>query len=71
MSNIEDMSHRLITLMNDGLYQGKQVLPKQVLKETLKPAIPIDNDATRQLWVEIVNPQYGLGRQTASIAAAC
>jgi CubicO group peptidase (beta-lactamase class C family) len=65
VSNIEDVSHWLITLMNDGKYQGKQVLPMAALKETLKPAIPVDNEATRKLgWLEIVNPQYCLGRQT-------
>ena len=28
VSNMEDMSHWLITLMNDGKYKGKQLLPK-------------------------------------------
>ncbi len=67
VSNMEDMSHWLITLMNDGRYQGKQVLPNQTLKETLKATIPIDDEATRQLgWLESVNPQYCMGRQTVS-----
>jgi CubicO group peptidase (beta-lactamase class C family) len=67
VSNIEDMSHWLITLMNDGKFQGKQVLPKQTLKETLKAAIPIDDEATRQLgWFEMVNPHSCLGRFTVS-----
>ena len=35
VSNINDMSHWLIALMNDGQYQGKQVLPSDVLKQTL------------------------------------
>jgi CubicO group peptidase (beta-lactamase class C family) len=67
VSNMEDMSHWLITLMNDGMYQGRQVLPKQTLKETLKAAIPIDDETSRQLgWLESVNPQYCLARQTVS-----
>lgn len=67
VSNMEDMSHWLITLMNDGKYQGKQVLPKQTLKETLKAAIPIDDEGARQLgWFERVNPQSCLGRFTVS-----
>src|SRR6202521_214871 len=35
VSNIDDLSHWLIALMNDGKYQGKQVLPPDVLKQTL------------------------------------
>ena len=31
VSNIEDMSHWLIALMNGGAYKGKQVLPAAVL----------------------------------------
>jgi CubicO group peptidase (beta-lactamase class C family) len=30
VSNIEDMSHWLIALMNQGKYNGKQVLPAEV-----------------------------------------
>ena len=32
ISNIEEMSHWLIALMNDGKYNGKQVVPADVLK---------------------------------------
>ena len=48
ISNIEDMSHWLIALMNDGMYNGKQVLPPDVLKATLEPAIAIPNTAARR-----------------------
>jgi CubicO group peptidase (beta-lactamase class C family) len=67
ISNIEDMSHWLIALMNDGKYAGKQVLPSRVLKATLEPAISLRNSAgeTRGWW-EVLNPAYGMGRQTAS-----
>src|SRR3989454_3327879 len=37
ISNIEDMSHWLIALMNNGQYAGKQVLPPKLCKQTLKP----------------------------------
>src|SRR5580700_4363628 len=36
VSNIEEMSHWLIALMNDGQYNGKQVLPTDVLKATMQ-----------------------------------
>jgi len=67
VSNIEDLSHWLIALMNDGMYRGKQVLPADVLKQTLQPAIGLPNTAAEQrgFW-EVLNAAYGMGRQTAS-----
>src|SRR5438093_7394691 len=67
ISNIEDMSHWLIALMNEGKYNGKQVLPPSVLKATLQPAIGLPNTLGEALgfW-ELLNPAYGMGRQTAS-----
>ena len=67
ISNIEDMSHWLIALMNEGKYAGKQVLPPKVLQATLEPAISLPNTAgeTRGWW-EVLNRAYGMGRQTAS-----
>jgi CubicO group peptidase (beta-lactamase class C family) len=67
VSNIEDLSHWLIALMNDGKYRGKQVLPSDVVKQTLQPAIALPNTAAEQrgFW-EVLNAAYGLGRQTAT-----
>ena len=66
-SNIDDISHWLIALMNDGKYQGRQVLPAAVLKATLEPAIALPNTLTESLgYWEILNSAYGMGRQTAS-----
>jgi CubicO group peptidase (beta-lactamase class C family) len=67
ISSIQDMSHWLIALMNDGKYGGKQVLPADVFKATLEPAIALPNalGETRGFW-EILNPTYGMGRFTAS-----
>lgn len=66
VSNITDLSHWLIALMNGGKYNGKQVLPADVLKETLQPAIALPNTAAEQrgYW-ELLNAAYGMGRQTA------
>ncbi len=67
ISNIEDMSHWLIALMNEGKYNGKQVLPPSVLKATLQPATGLPNTLGESLgYWEILNPAYGMGRQTAS-----
>jgi CubicO group peptidase (beta-lactamase class C family) len=67
VSNINDLSHWLIALMNDGKYNGKQVLPAEVLKQTLQPAIALPNVAAEQrgYW-EVLNSAYGMGRQTAA-----
>ena len=67
ISNIQDISHWLIALMNDGKYGDKQVLPSNVVKATLEPAIALPNTAaeTRGYW-ELLNAAYGMGRETAS-----
>jgi len=67
ISNIDDLSHWLIALMNEGKYNGKQVLPANVLKATLQPAIGLPNTLGEALgfW-ELLNPAYGMGRQTAA-----
>jgi CubicO group peptidase (beta-lactamase class C family) len=67
ISNIDELSHWLIALMNDGKYNGKQVLPPSVLKATLQPAIGLPNTLGEALgYWELLNPAYGMGRQTAS-----
>jgi len=67
ISNIDDLSHWLIALMNNGKYGGQQVLPPKVLQATLEPAIALPNTAgeTRGWW-EVLNRAYGMGRWTAS-----
>ena len=67
ISNIDELSHWLIALMNDGKYQGKQVLPENVLKATLQPAVGLANTAGQALgYWELLNPDYGMGRFVAS-----
>jgi CubicO group peptidase (beta-lactamase class C family) len=67
ISNLQDMSHWLISLMNEGRYNGRQVLSPDVLKATLAPAIALPNTLgeTRGYW-EVLNQAYGMGRWTAS-----
>ena len=67
VSNIENISHWLIALMNQGKYNGKQVLPAEVLKATLQPAIALPNTGLETRgWSEMLNATYGMGRETAS-----
>ena len=67
ISNIQEMSHWLAALMNEGTYAGKQILPADVLKATLAPSIALPNTMgeARGYW-ELLNPVYGMGRWTAS-----
>jgi CubicO group peptidase (beta-lactamase class C family) len=66
VSNIDDMSHWLIALMSDGKYDGKQVLPSDVLKATLMPSIALPNTGLETRgWGETLNAAYGMGRETA------
>jgi CubicO group peptidase (beta-lactamase class C family) len=67
VSNIDEMSHWLIALMNDGKYNGKQVLPPDILKATLEPAVAMPNamGEIRGYW-EMLNAAYGMGRWTGS-----
>jgi CubicO group peptidase (beta-lactamase class C family) len=67
ISNLEDLSHWLVAIMNDGRYQGRQALPSAVLKATLEPAIGIANaDPETRGWWEYLNPSYGMARITAT-----
>ncbi len=67
VSNMEDMSHWLIALMNEGKYEGRQVIPANVLKATLEPSIALPNtEAEASGYWEVLNTNYGLGRWTAS-----
>ncbi len=67
ISNIRDMSHWLTALMNEGKYQGKQVLPADVLAATLEPAIALPNTMAETMgYWELLNSAYGMARETAS-----
>ena len=66
-SSITDMSHWLIALMNDGRYNGVQVIPKNVVRQTLAPSIALPNTGLEvRGWGEILNQAYGMGRWTSS-----
>jgi CubicO group peptidase (beta-lactamase class C family) len=66
-SNLEDLSHWLAALMNDGTFGGKAVIPPAVLKATLAPAIALSNTQLEARgFGELLNPVYGTGRWTAS-----
>ncbi|MEP7080656.1 MAG: serine hydrolase [Ginsengibacter sp.] len=64
ISNINDLSHWLAALMNKGMYEGKQVIPENVVSATMEPSIALHNSSLDQGYTEILNPVYGMGRQT-------
>jgi hypothetical protein len=67
VSNVEDMSKWLMALMNEGRFQGRQILPPAALKATLAPAIAVANaDLDTFGYRELLNPIYGMGRYTAA-----
>jgi len=67
VSNLEEMSHWLICLMNDGKYRGEQVVPAAVLKATLEPALAMPNTLGESLgYWELLNEAAGMGRWTGS-----
>ncbi len=67
ISNIQDMSHWLIALMNNGKFLDQQVIPQSVLKAVLEPTVALPNTLGEALgfW-ELINSTYGMGQHTAS-----
>lgn len=66
ISNINDLSHWLAALMNKGMYDGKQVIPEAIVNATMEPSIAQHNYSLDQGYSEILNPVYGMGRETMS-----
>lgn len=65
-SNLRDMSRWLATLMNDGMFEGQQIIPADVLKATLAPSMAIPNHMLEvRGFKELLNNTYGMGRHTA------
>lgn len=66
ISNITDLSHWLAALMNKGVYDGKQIIPEAVVNATMAPSIALENSTLKEGFTEILNPVYGMGRQSIS-----
>lgn len=67
ISNIQDISHWLIALMNNGKYNNKQVIPEKIIKATLEPTMALPNTGLENKgYKEVLNTAYGMGRGTTS-----
>jgi CubicO group peptidase (beta-lactamase class C family) len=66
ISNLEDLSHWLVALMNEGRYRGRQVLPAATLKATLEPAM-VRSSSSEEVrgWRELLSQVGGMGRRMA------
>jgi CubicO group peptidase (beta-lactamase class C family) len=64
ISSIDDLSNWLIAQMNAGKFNGRQVIPSSIIKETMQPAIP--SSSVPDKYYENLNSMYGMGRGTSS-----
>lgn len=64
ISSIDDLSRWVIAQINGGKFNGNQVIPAGIIKETMKPAIPYSSVPDR--YFENLNAMYGMGRATSS-----
>jgi hypothetical protein len=64
ISSINDLSNWLITQIYSGRFKNNQVIPANIIKETLQPAIP--TASVPDEYFENLNSIYGMGRSTSS-----
>ncbi|MHB8404501.1 MAG: serine hydrolase [Gammaproteobacteria bacterium] len=65
-SSVNDMSHWLLMLLNDGSYAGKTVLPPKIIAAMETPQVVIPVDSGIGTWLRAMSPDshfytYGLG----------
>lgn len=63
ISNLNDMSKWVITLINKGTYHNKEIIPPSIIKESLKPGIAFENrELNEKGYNESLNSIYGMAR---------
>ncbi len=63
ITSLDDLSRWVIALINDGQYKGTEVIPKSIIKETLKPGIAFRNtELESKGYKERLNSTYGMAR---------
>ena len=63
ITSLDDLSHWVIALMNEGKYKNKEVIPESIIDETLKPGIAFRNSELEEKgYKERLNSTYGMAR---------
>ncbi|MBN2616594.1 MAG: serine hydrolase [Bacteroidales bacterium] len=63
ISNLNDMSHWVLALINNGKYNGKEIIPPDIIKESLKPGIAFRNTELEEKgYNESLNGVYCMAR---------
>jgi CubicO group peptidase (beta-lactamase class C family) len=63
ITSLDDLSHWVIALMNEGQYKNKEVIPKSIIDETMKPGIAFRNSELEDKgYKERLNSTYGMAR---------
>lgn len=63
ITSLDDLSHWVIALMNEGKYKNKDVIPESIIDETLKPGIAFRNSELEEKgYKERLNSTYGMAR---------
>ncbi|MCK5280747.1 MAG: beta-lactamase family protein, partial [Cyclobacteriaceae bacterium] len=63
ISNLENMSTWVITLIHNGKFNGEEVIPVAIIKETMQPSIAYPNTTLEnEGYDELLNSIYGMGR---------
>ena len=63
ISNLENMSNWVITLIHKGKFNGEEVIPDAIIKETMQPSIAYPNSTLEnEGYDELLNSIYGMGR---------
>ena len=63
ITNLDDLSRWVIALMNEGKYKNKEVIPKSIIDETMKPGIGFRNTELEEKgYKESLNSVYGMAR---------
>ncbi|MDX9694183.1 MAG: serine hydrolase [Bacteroidales bacterium] len=63
ISNLNDMSHWVISLINNGKFNGKEIIPPSIIKESLKPGIAFSNaEFEEKGYNESLNSVYCMAR---------
>lgn len=63
VSNLEDLSHWVIALMNGGFYKNEEAIAESIIDETMKPGIAFRNSELEEKgYKEYLNSVYSMGR---------